>query len=133
MTRVLTTGTPNAALLNAFDLIIISRSVPRGDYQDPPETAAWNGFTAPTLLLNGYILRNSRLGYTSGGTMVDTVAPIRLQANNPAHPVFAGVNLDASQTMVNDYAIVVSFNGTVERGLSVNTAPPSPMVMWWAG
>jgi len=51
ITRIVTSGTPDVALLNAFDLVIISRAVPSGDYQDPPETAAWNGITAPVMLL----------------------------------------------------------------------------------
>ncbi|MGE4182595.1 MAG: Ig-like domain-containing protein, partial [Limisphaerales bacterium] len=76
VTRVVTSGTPDTALLNAFDLVIISRSVPSGDYQDPPETLAWNGITTPTLILGGYILRNSRLGFTTGGTIPDTIGPI---------------------------------------------------------
>lgn len=121
VTRIVTSGNPNVALLNEFDLVIISRSVPSGDYQDPPETAAWNGLTVPVIELGGYVLRNSRLGYTMGGTMVDTVGPIELTVNDPAHPIFAGMALDDSQTMVNTYADVVTFNNTVERGISVNT------------
>lgn len=121
VTRIVTSGTPDAALLNAFDLVIISRSVPSGDYQDPPETLAWNGITAPMMILDGYVLRNSRLGFTTGGTMVDTVGPVRLTVNEPNHPVFSGIGLDAVQTMVNPYADVVTFNGTGQRGISVNT------------
>jgi hypothetical protein len=34
VTRIVTSGTPDAASLNKFDLIIISRSVPSGDYQE---------------------------------------------------------------------------------------------------
>lgn len=121
VTRVVTSGNPDAALLNAFDLVVISRSVPSGDYQDAPETAAWNGITSPTILLGGYILRNSRLGYTTGGTMVDSTGPITLTVNDPNHPIFAGVELDGANTMINTYADVVEFSGTVQRGVSVNT------------
>lgn len=123
VTRVVTSGSPNTALLNAFDLVIISRSVPSGDYQDPPETLAWNGITAPTMILGGYVLRNSRLGYVTGATIPDTVGPVKLTVNNPAHPVFAGIALDAARTMVQPYADVVTFGGTVQRGISVNTDP----------
>lgn len=123
VTRIVTSGTPDAALLNAFDLVIISRSVPSGDYQDPPETLRWNGLTAPTMILGGYVLRNSRLGFTTGGTMLDTIGPVKLTINNPTHPIFAGIDLDASGTMVNTYADVVTFNGTVQRGVSVNSDP----------
>ena len=123
VTRVLTTGTPDTAFLNAFDLVMISRSVPSGDYQDTPETAAWNGVTAPMMILNGYILRNNRLGFTSGGTMPDTLMPVRLEVRAPAHPIFAGISRDAGNITVNPYAEIVSFNGIVQRGVSVNNDP----------
>ncbi|MCB1127823.1 MAG: hypothetical protein KDM81_15120, partial [Verrucomicrobiae bacterium] len=121
VTRVLTTPTPDVESLNTYDLVIISRSVGSGDYQDPPETAAWNSVRAPTIVLGGYILRDSRLGYTAGGTMLDTVGPIHLKVNAPGHPLFAGVDLDGQGVMVDPYADVASFNDTVQRGISVNT------------
>lgn len=123
VTRIVTSGTPDVALLNTFDLVIISRSVPSGDYQDPPETLAWNGVTAPTMVMGGYIMRNSRLGYTTGGTIPDTAGSIALSVKDTAHPIFAGIALGADNTMVNNYADRVTFNGTVQRGISVNTDP----------
>lgn len=123
LTRVVTSGTPDVTLLNAFDLVVISRSVPSGDYQDPPETAAWNGITAPTIILGGYVLRASRLGFTTGETIPDTAGPVRLTVNEPTHPMFAGIQLDANRTMVNTYADLVTYNGTVQRGISVNSSP----------
>jgi hypothetical protein len=48
---------------------------------------------------------------------------VRLTVNDPSHPIFEGVALDASNTMVNTYAEPVTFNGTVQRGISVNTDP----------
>ncbi len=123
VTRVVTSGSPNVDLLNAFDLVIISRSVPSGDYQDPPETLAWNGIKAPTIILGGYILRNSRLGFTVGGTIPDTIGPVHLIVTAPQHPVFAGISLDGTQMTVNPYADIVTFAGTVQRGISVNSDP----------
>lgn len=123
VTRVLTSGTPDAALLNAFDLIIISRSVGSGDYQDPPETVAWNGITAPTMILGGYVLRSSRLGFVTGTTIPDTTGPVKLTVNNRTHAIFSGITLDAAGLMVNPYADVVTFNSGVQRGISVNTDP----------
>ncbi len=120
VTRVVTSGTPDTAMLNTFDLVIISRSVPSGDYQDPPETAAWNGITAPTIVMGGYVLRNSRLGYTTGATIPDTAGTISLKVNNAAHPIFAGVALDTQGVMVNPYANRVTFTNAVQRGISVN-------------
>jgi hypothetical protein len=109
------------ATLNTFDLVIISRSVPSGDYQDPPETAAWNSLTAPTMILGGYIIRQNRLGFTQGSTIPDTVGPVSLTVVDPAHPIFTGIALDGANMMVNPYADAVSFNGTVQRGISVVT------------
>jgi hypothetical protein len=124
VTRIVTSGTPDTNLLNGFDLVIISRSVPSGDYQDDPETLAWNGITAPTMIMGGYILRNSRLGFTTGATIPDTTnSTVSLRANNPGHPIFAGVALDAGGVMVNPYAGLVTFSNILQRGISVNTDP----------
>ena len=124
VTRIITSGTPDTNLLNTFDLVMISRSVPSGDYQDAPETKAWNGITAPTMVMGGYVLRNSRLGYTAGATIPDTTnAAVRLSVKNPAHPIFDGVALDATSTMVNTYATMVSFTNLLQQGISVNTDP----------
>jgi hypothetical protein len=122
VTRYVTTATPDVALLNTFDLVVISRSVPSGNYQTPESTALWNGLTKPTMVLGGYILRGSRLGYTVGDTIPDTTGPIRLTVSQPSHPIFTGVALDAANTMVNLFADLVTFNGTVQRGISVNTS-----------
>ncbi|MBI2947666.1 MAG: hypothetical protein HYY23_08460 [Verrucomicrobia bacterium] len=121
LTRIVSSGTPNATLLNGFGLVIISRSVPSADYQDPPETAAWHGIKAPAMILGGYVLRANRMGFVTGNSIPDTVGPVNLNVNDPAHPIFAGVALDANNTMVNAYADVVSFNDVVQRGISVNS------------
>lgn len=122
VTRYVTTATPDTAFLNTFDLVIVSRSVPSGHYQTPESTALWNGLTKPTMHLGGYVLRGSRLGYTYGDTIPDTTGPIRLTVNNPSHPIFTGVALDAAGTMVNPFAEVITFNGLLQLGISVNTS-----------
>lgn len=123
VTRFVTSGTPDVTTLETFDLVVISRSVPSSDYQDPPETAAWHSLTTPMLFLGGYALRSNRLGFYTGDTIPDTVGPIHLTVTNPAHPIFAGVQLDANGTMVNPYADLVSFFDIVQRGISVVTSP----------
>ncbi|MBK9137555.1 MAG: Ig-like domain-containing protein [Verrucomicrobia bacterium] len=123
VTRIVTSGTPDVARLNTFDLVIISRSVPSGDYQDPPETLAWNGVKAPMMILGGYVMRNSRLGFTKGGTIPDTIGPVRLSVKDITHPIFTGVNLGAGSVTVNPYADVVTWNDLLQRGISVNTDP----------
>lgn len=125
VTRLLTTGSPDTNRLNKFSLIIISRSVPSGDYQDPPETAAWNGITTPMMILGGYVLRATRLGFFTGDSIPDTTGPVQLAVNNPAHPIFAGISLDANNLMVNPFSEMVSFNDIEQRGISVNTDFPA--------
>ncbi|MHC1768748.1 MAG: PEP-CTERM sorting domain-containing protein [Verrucomicrobiia bacterium] len=126
VTRVVTSGSPNTALLNAADLVIISRSVPSGDYQDDPETAAWNGITAPTMVLGGYVVRNSRLGYTTGGTIPDTTSPaITLSVTDASHPIFDGIPVGTNGVMSTPFATSLSFDGVLQRGISVNTDPVS--------
>ncbi|MBN2507691.1 MAG: tandem-95 repeat protein [Verrucomicrobia bacterium] len=122
VTRILSSATPDAALLNTFDLVIIGRSVPSGNYQGAGATA-WNSITAPMMVMGGYTMRNSRMGYTTGATIPDTATPISLTVNDPTHPIFAGIPLDAGNTMVNLYAGIATFLGTTERGISVNTDP----------
>lgn len=127
VTRVVTSGTPDVALLNSADLVIISRSVASADYELDAETAAWNSITAPTMILGGYVLRNNRLGFTTGGTIPDTVGPVTLTVTDPSHPIFQGISLDSGNAMVNPYAEIVAATvggvGTLQRGISVNMNP----------
>jgi hypothetical protein len=123
VTRFVTSGTPDVARLNTFDLVIISRSVPSGDYQDPPETLAWNGVQTPTIIMGGYIMRNTRLGYTTGATIPDTTGPVKLSVKDISHPIFTGVSLGAGNVTANPYANVVTWNDALQRGVSVNTDP----------
>lgn len=121
VTRFVTTAAPNATLLNSFDLVIISRSVPSSHYQTADSTALWHGLTKPTVLMGGYILRANRLGYVTGDVIPDTVGAIRLMVNEPAHPIFTGVTLDAANLMINPYADRVTHNGVLQQGISVNS------------
>jgi hypothetical protein len=122
VTRILTTGNPNLSLLNTADLVIISRSVPSGDYGDPiSEAVAWNSVTAPTMILGGYILRNNRLGYTTGNTIPDTVGNVTMTITDPNHPIFSGLPLGPNNTL--NFATTVTFNDVLQRGISVNTDP----------
>ena len=126
VTRYVTTNNPDADVLNTADLVIISRAVASGGYQNDGATR-WNArVTAPMMILGGYVLRNSRMGFTTGGTIPDTTGDIKLDVSNPAHPIFAGIPL-TNGTMDNPYAagaVVLPTDGvTVSRGISVNTDP----------
>jgi hypothetical protein len=125
VTRMVTTGAPNLATLNAADLVIISRSVPSGDYQDDPETLAWNSVTAPMMILGGYIVRGgtgggSRLGLMAGETIPDTTGAVTMTVSDPTHPLFQGITLGAGNTL--SYAVPVNTpTGIPQRGISVVT------------
>jgi hypothetical protein len=120
--RMVSSGTPDTNLLNAADLVIISRSVPSVDYETDAETAVWHGIKTPMIILGGYVLRSNRLGFTTDITIPDTVGSVRLIVHNPAHPIFAGIALDNNHTMVSNYADPVFFNSVEQRGISVNTS-----------
>ncbi|HIG29722.1 MAG TPA: hypothetical protein EYQ50_18770 [Verrucomicrobiales bacterium] len=119
VTRVVTSNSPDVDALNQFDLVIISRAVSSGHYSNEGATA-WTSVTTPSLILGGYVLRTSRMGFTTGTSMVDSTDTITLNVNNPGHPIFNGVALDANGTMVNDFAEIITFGDTVQRGVSVN-------------
>ncbi|MCF7975130.1 MAG: discoidin domain-containing protein [Phycisphaerae bacterium] len=122
--RYVTTNAPNSDALNAADLVIISRSVASGGYQDDGATA-WNSITAPMIITGGYTLRSSRMGFTTGTTIPDTAGDITLKVNDPSHPIFAGIELTGG-SMVNPFAGIAVYptdGTTVARGISVNTDP----------
>jgi hypothetical protein len=131
VTRVVTQDAPlpadKLAALNAADLIIIGRSVASGHYQQAAETLFWNTtITKPIINTGAYTMRNSRLGLYTGGNIPDTVNPVRMTAVNPSHPIFEGIDLDASNVMVNTYAEPVNLTfgaNNLQRGISVVTQP----------
>jgi hypothetical protein len=123
VTRYLTKNDPtaaDAAIYNAADLVVISRSVSSGNYQQ--EAGFWNTqISAPVIALGGYILRDSRLNYTDGGTMVDTTGDILLMIGETAHPIFDGVSLGAGDTV--NFAVNVEeplLSTPTQRGISIN-------------
>jgi hypothetical protein len=133
VTRVvlLDNGANDFNALNAFDLVMISRGANSGNFQTAAETAAWNStLTAPTVVMGGYLIRNVRLGYTTGGTIPDTAGAVKLQTSQPTHPIFNGIALDGTGTMTSDYTtglVPVPHNtAIVHRGISVNTDNPRP-------
>jgi hypothetical protein len=131
VTRIVTSANPNVSQLNMFDLVMISRSNPSGNFQTAASSALWASVTAPMIHLGGYAIRGgtgggARLGYTTGETIPDTLGPVRLTINAPNHPIFAGVARDANNVMTSDYAndVTAPFDPfTTQRGISVNTNP----------
>ncbi|MCP4613571.1 MAG: hypothetical protein GY845_33185, partial [Planctomycetes bacterium] len=123
--RVVTSKTPDVEFLNTMDLVIISRTASSGHYSGEGATA-WNSVTAPTINLNGYTLRSSRMGFTTGTTMVDTIGDITLAVTDPAHPIFAGISI-TDGIMDNLYAegaVPLPTDETIlSRGISINNDP----------
>jgi hypothetical protein len=122
VTRYIQTGTPDPAVLNAADLVIISRSVNSGSFSNAAATA-WNNIAAPMIIVNGYTMRKNRMGFNIGNTIPDTTGDITLTVSDAAHPIFAGVSL-TDGTMTNPYAGIVTYptDGTTKaRGISIVT------------
>ncbi len=128
VTRIVATAAPDVAALSSYDLVIIGRSNVSGFFQTAASADAWNSISAPTIVMSGYLTRNSRLGFTTGATVPDTFIfdngitdSIRLKAANPLSPVFSGIALDVTNTMTGNFATEVTFGANVQRGISVNT------------
>jgi hypothetical protein len=127
VTRVLQSGTPDVNLLNSMDLVIISRSVASGSFQNA-NADNWNTqITAPIMNLNGYTIRKNRLGFMTGDTIPDTTGDIKLKALDPTHPIFAGIALTNGIMMTNNYAGICTYPDevTVARGISIVTEAPN--------
>ena len=125
--RYITNNDPNAAILNAADLVIISRTVSSSHYSNDAATK-WNGISAPMMILDGYVLRSSRMGFTDGTSMPDTTGDIKLTVLDPDHPIFAGVAL-TDGTMDNPFAegaVPLPTDPTIiSRGISINNNTPN--------
>jgi hypothetical protein len=117
---------PDAAFIDQIDnadLVIASRQVLSGDWQDPPELTFWHGISKPMMLMSGYIIRQNRLQFMAGDTIPDASAagPVTLNATQPSHPIFQGVTLDAMNNMAFANYPVMTPSGLAMRGISVVT------------
>jgi len=124
VTRYIQTSTPDVNVLNAADLVIVSRSVAGGSFQNAAATA-WNGISAPMIIV-GDTIRAGRLGFTTGNTYSHITGDITLTVNDPNHPIFTGISL-TNGTMTNPYAGVVVYptDGTLAHGMMINTDAPN--------
>jgi hypothetical protein len=129
VTRIATTNAPDVAMLNTFDVVMVSRSNPSGNFQTPASRMAWASVTKPMIHLGGYAIRGgtgggARLGFTTGETIPDITASVNLTVNAPAHPIFNGVAISGG-VMTQPYANIVQAPvagaPAMERGISVNT------------
>ena len=103
--------------LEAADLIIMSRALGSGDYGD---VAGWTAITKPIMSLMPHVVRSDGvrwkwLNTTASGEPAES----NLMAVVPAHPIFAGVTLDAGNqvdvlTTVSSFpTVAVAGNGTI--------------------
>ena len=118
--RYLQTGTPDLAVINASDLVIVSRSVASGSFQNAVADT-WNGVTAPMMMLNSYIARKSRLGFNTGSTIPDTTGDIKLTVKDPCTDLRG--HRATGDTMTNPFAGIAVYptDGTKAAGLSIVT------------
>jgi hypothetical protein len=124
VTRYVQSGTPDVNAINAADLVIVSRSVASTSFQNAGADT-WNTqITKPLINLNGYTLRKSRLGFSTGTTLPDITGDIKLAVTDPNNPIFAGIAL-TDGVMDNPYAGLATYptDGTKASGISVNTDP----------
>ncbi|MFB0555779.1 MAG: hypothetical protein ACETWQ_20930, partial [Phycisphaerae bacterium] len=78
-------------VLNAADLIIISRDTNSGDYTGT--MAAWNSIETPIIMQIAHIARSNRWLWINTDAYNDSL-PLAMEAVDISHPVFNGVNLD---------------------------------------
>jgi hypothetical protein len=82
------------AALNAADLVIVSRNLNSGDYNNDTERDQWNGVKTPLLSLAMHQLRNSHWKWFNTTTINATV-PV-MKPVDAANPAFAGATVDAN-------------------------------------
>jgi hypothetical protein len=124
VTRYIQTSTPDVNVLNAADLVIVSRSSPASSFQNAAATA-WNGISAP-MIITHYTIRANGMGFATGNAQTHITGDITLTGSNPTHPIFAGIPLTGG-TMDNPFAGVVVYptDGTEARGLMIITDAPN--------
>ncbi len=99
------------AVLNAVDLVVVSRKTTSGTFNH----AVWDDLiTAPLILMTPYNSRSSRWGWFGGEGLIDAT-PAQIQADQPGHPVFDGLEINVGVT--------APWHVAVDRGTSLATDP----------
>jgi len=84
-------------VLNAADLVIVSRDTDSGSYDDGQEPSQWNSITTPLILQVGHLTRSSRWLWLDTTATNDTMAT--LEVVEPGHPVFNGITIGADNQL----------------------------------
>jgi hypothetical protein len=83
------------AELNAADVIILSRGLNTGNYNQAGEPTQWNSLTAPIINLNVWLARNNRMKWLNSGDARKDAGSPPMMVLDPTHPIFAGLAIDA--------------------------------------
>jgi regulation of enolase protein 1 (concanavalin A-like superfamily) len=131
--------TDQVALLNAADVIVISRAMGSSTLAtNAAELSTWNAIKKPVINLNGYAARSSTSKWLNSTTINNVVAP-KMLVKVPTNPIFAGVGLDGSSQLdaVTGYTGTssTSFCGTTDVGngtvLATTADGANPWIVEW--
>jgi hypothetical protein len=104
--------------LNAADLVIVSRNLNSGDYNNGNERDQWNGVTTPLIGLAMHPLRSSHWKWFNT-TTINTAVPM-MQPVDVNSPIFKDITRDANgQISVLGPTMGSSFPGTQSAGNGV--------------
>lgn len=79
------------ATLNDADLVIMSRTVNSGRYND---ATGWNSLTVPVLQISPYLVRASRWQWFNNSSLLPMGGAPMYEAEDAGHAIFNGVTLD---------------------------------------
>ncbi len=82
-------------VLNAADLIIVSRTCNSTLYDEGDEPTQWNSVTTPLILMQALITRSNRWKWVKSSSANSLGGSPALEVIEPDHPIFAGVTLGA--------------------------------------
>ncbi len=88
------TEVPKIDQLDAADLVIASRALDTGAYDDGDEPTLWNSVQTPILNLHVWLARSNRWKWMNSTAATKTPGPTLLQAVDLNHPIFDGVTLE---------------------------------------
>ncbi len=103
------------AALNAADLVLVSRNLNSGDYNNNNERDQWNGIKTPLISMAMHPIRSSHWKWFNT-TTINTAASA-MKPVDAANPAFAGVTLDANgQIQALAATVGSSFPGVKDAG-----------------
>ena len=82
-------------VLNAADLIIVSRTCNSTLYDEGDEPTQWNSVTTPLILMQALIVRSNRWNWINSSSANSLGGSPALEVIEPDHPIFTNVTLGA--------------------------------------